>query len=222
MRRAICLCYVQTMDSQLIFGLAVSMISLSVRWRFPAVPPPLATFGIITGLGFALWTFTAAPLALTGGWIISAALFAAIVDSLASSPKRIRPGKIIANGGQPLISDRERARAERRKQDAILYEISQTKRLADDALAADYNAEMRAALPRLRATFLTMQREYQIPLLDLPIDAPLRRCMQASSRYLHELHELLRQGHAGAAVERANALKPMLEAYMSQQSDDLA
>lgn len=44
------------MDERLIFGLGVAAVSLFLRWRFPAVPKPLATAGVVLGLGLIVWS----------------------------------------------------------------------------------------------------------------------------------------------------------------------
>lgn len=44
-------------DPRLLSGLALTVASTFIRWRFPAVPKPVATFGLLIGLGLFAWSF---------------------------------------------------------------------------------------------------------------------------------------------------------------------
>lgn len=68
------------MDSRLLFGLGVSCIFGLLRWRFPAVPKPLATFGAVVGIGLLVW---AAFPAFDWRWAVALiAIFAAVAALL--------------------------------------------------------------------------------------------------------------------------------------------
>jgi hypothetical protein len=75
-------------DSTLLFGLGVSLVSLFVRWRFPAMPKPIATAGVIIGLGLIVGSFsrpTAQP--VVAGITVALALLAAAIEMLVDRKK---------------------------------------------------------------------------------------------------------------------------------------
>ena len=75
------------MDSRLLFGLGIGLLSLFIRWRFPSAPKPIATFGAIFGLCLAVWSqFPAWPplLAITGIALIASN--AALLDAFINKP----------------------------------------------------------------------------------------------------------------------------------------
>lgn len=68
------------MDSRLLFGLGIGLVSLCLRWRFPIVPSRMATFGVITGAGIAIWSLTKMPVALAGSLILNASLLGVLLE----------------------------------------------------------------------------------------------------------------------------------------------
>jgi predicted RND superfamily exporter protein len=71
------------MDYSLIFGLGVSFLFGFMRWRFPAVPKPIATFGIVVGIGLLFWgAFPYYDLRWVAAFILILAIGAAVLDSL--------------------------------------------------------------------------------------------------------------------------------------------
>lgn len=44
------------MDPRSLLGLGVSLVFAFLRWRFPSVPKPLATFGAVIGVGLLIWS----------------------------------------------------------------------------------------------------------------------------------------------------------------------
>ena len=79
------------MDARLLFGIAIGIVSLCLRWRFPAVPKPIATFGIIAGVGVAVWSLSAIPVGLAISVILNFALIGVLADNLWSSRVRSLP-----------------------------------------------------------------------------------------------------------------------------------
>lgn len=77
------------MDSRLLFGLGVSCVFGFVRWRFPALPKPLATFGCMIGIGLIAWSsMPTIDWRWAAGLIASASVIAAILDALISSSNK--------------------------------------------------------------------------------------------------------------------------------------
>lgn len=76
------------MDSPLILGIGISVVSSFARWRFPAVPKPLAAAGLAVGIGLiALSQIPQVRPLYAGLAILGLALLAAIAD-WALSPER--------------------------------------------------------------------------------------------------------------------------------------
>lgn len=70
------------MEQRLIFGVFIALAFTAIRWRWPAVPKPFATFCLVTGVGLAIWSQSQVPVGLALSLIANAAFSAATLDNV--------------------------------------------------------------------------------------------------------------------------------------------
>ena len=207
--------------TRLIFGVGIGIISLFLRWRWPSVPKALASFGIIVGVGVTVWALSGISATTLVPWVLCLALFAALAEVLLN--RRSMPSKNGQNerAGEAQADDAAQKRAAKRREQQIFGELIATTRTVGSALAGSNEGNMRNAIPDLRSTLLTLHKEYGLRIPTLPEGARPRRCLQVGVSYFREMGPLLRQGHIDESRERAEALVPMLDAFVAERTNSL-
>lgn len=172
----------------LIFGVAVSIISLSVRWRFPAVPKAVATFGIAVGLGVASWAFTAVPAGLAASLIINLGFAVAIADYRLGSAPSGMPSPAVDNAER----DHERA----------LAQIAQAIEDADLSMLGMPPPDLLGmSKATLNSAFMTLKKVYNIPTPTVLVAT--KESVENGVHFLMEVQPYLSGHHIEAAGKAA-------------------
>lgn len=180
------------MEPGLIFGLAVSVVSLSVRWRFPTVPQTVATFGIVVGAGVAVWSLTSVPGGLAVSLILNVAFVAVLIDNWLSAPPDRQAVAAIPDDLPPYNEKRIGL-------SNALIEIHEARRIAKLAVA-ERRKDVTSTVSYVDSAFATIRGTFDV---DTPATANDRDSLKLSVAYLDVVWPPLKNGNYDLAKAKA-------------------